>query len=386
NALPTLKERADLVMEGARGAGVEQLIAEMLEDDLARYDSQITRHSVLLGSAADVPPGKSQQVCIAPYRGSLLFAGPSGSGKSTAATGVIERVGEQGYQFCIIDPEGDYEDFPGAIVLGTATDAPNPSEVLKALEQPKDNVVVNLLGVPLEDRPLFFASLLPRIFELRARTARPHWIVVDETHHLLPSSWTPAPATLPQSLGGLMMITVHPDWISPAALAEVEVVIAVGKQVRETLANFCRVLNEAPPHISRADLESGTAAVWFRRQHREPVIVKVEPGKVDRKRHVRKYAEGELPPDRSFYFRGPQNRLKLRAQNLNMFLQLADGVDDESWMFHLERGDYSDWLREFIKDPELADEVREIEQRRESAEQSRKNIRAAIERRYTAAA
>ena len=53
-------------------------------------------------------------------------------------------------------------------------------------------------------------------------------------------------------------------------------------------------------------------------------------------RHTRKYAEGELGEDKSFYFRGPDNALNLRAQNLTIFLQMADGVDDQTWRHHLE--------------------------------------------------
>jgi hypothetical protein len=50
-------------------------------------------------------------------------------------------------------------------------------------------------------------------------------------------------------------------------------------------------------------------------------------------RHDRKYAEGELPPDRSFYFRGAGQKLNLRAYNLKAFEQLADGVDDDTWLY-----------------------------------------------------
>ena len=53
------------------------------------------------------------------------------------------------------------------------------------------------------------------------------------------------------------------------------------------------------------------------------------------KRHARKYAEGELGEDRSFYFRGPEATLNLRAQNLSTFLQMAAGVDDRTWLHHL---------------------------------------------------
>ena len=99
---------------------------------------------------------------------------------------------------------------------------------------------------------------------------------------------------------------------------------------------------------------------------------------------MRKYAEGELGPDRSFYFRGPGERLNLRAQNLTLFLQMADGVDDETWMHHLRGGDYSRWFRDAIKDPALAGDAAAIE-RAPGADPagSRAAIRAAIEQRYT---
>jgi len=97
--------------------------------------------------------------------------------------------------------------------------------------------------------------------------------------------------------------------------------------------------------------------------------------------------QGELSPEQSFYFRGPQQKLNLRAQNLMTFLQLGEGVDDETWLYHARRGDYSRWFLTMIKDEELAASAREIEQdRREGARESRKRLRAAVESRYTAAA
>ena len=125
-----------------------------------------------------------------------------------------------------------------------------------------------------------------------------------------------------------------------------------------------------------------------------PFTLRIAPAETDRTRHRRKYAEGSLPPDRSFYFRGPRARLNLRAQNLVLFSQIAEGIDDETWLHHLRRGDYSSWMREAIKDGELADEVHAIEtettrstararRATESAAESRRRVRAAIEDRYT---
>ena len=75
-------------------------------------------------------------------------------------------------------------------MLGSSNRSPDPEEVL-LLEKPQQSVVINLLGIALEDRPAFFNRLLPRLQELRARTGHPHWIVVDETHHLLPAALEP---------------------------------------------------------------------------------------------------------------------------------------------------------------------------------------------------
>lgn len=36
---------------------------------------------------------------------------------------------------------------------------------------------------------------------------------------------------------------------------------------------------------------------------------------------------------RSFYFRGPGNRHNLKAQNLAIFSQIADGIDEETWLY-----------------------------------------------------
>src|SRR5262249_60163890 len=94
-----------------------------------------------------------------------------------------------GFPSRIIVTEGDCSPFEGAVVLGDNRRAPNVDEIFELLNQPSQNVVINLLGIALEHRPPFFAGLLPRLQELRATRGRPHWTLVDEAHHLLHSSW-----------------------------------------------------------------------------------------------------------------------------------------------------------------------------------------------------
>ena len=384
NALPFLQERADVVTDGRNGAGVRELAEKLLADDLSEFDAKLKRHFIVLGRHID---DNNQEIRISPSRNSILVTGPSASGKSTVVAGLIEQLAAQGYQFCLIDPEGDYEDFAGTLTLGTAKERPDVRAVTKALEAPHQSVVVNLMGIPVSERPQFFSSLLPAIQDVRARTARPHWLVIDEAHHLLPSSWSPASTTVPQVLEGTILITVHPDHVSPAALKPVNILIAVGTSPLQSFRSFANTQQITAPSGSDAELKSGEALVWCRQDSVPPIHVRTVPGTEDRRRHVRNYAEGELSPEQSFYFRGAADKLNLRAQNLMTFLQLGEGVDDETWSFHLRKGDYSRWLQKVVKDAELAANVSRIEQdQRLSPSESRARIREVIESRYTAPA
>jgi hypothetical protein len=64
---------------------------------------------------------------------------------------------------------------------------------------------------------------------------------------------------------------------------------------------------------------------------------------------------------------------------------MADGIDDGTWLHHLHRGDYTRWFRESIKDDDLAEEAERV-QDSSDAVATRKQIRAMVERRYTAPA
>ena len=380
NALPSLMERADVVTTAERGEGVLELIDVLLRSDLAEFAPRLSRHRIPIGTAVD-----GSVIDVEPYAENLLLAGTSGSGKSTFATAFVEALAQRGYQFCIIDPEGDYGELALAATLGDARRAPTAQEVVDLMSRPDESHVVSLLGLPTADRPSFFAGLLPRLQELRAQTGRPHWIVVDEAHHMLHESWEKAGLTMPMDLHGVLMITVHPEHMSKAALEAVDRVVALGGAPDDVLFAFAEKRGLAPPTVAAGPLPSGEAVTWSTDGTPPQRIRSIVPV-LEHRRHVRKYAEGELGPDRSFYFRGPAGALNLRAQNLQLFLQTAYGVDDDTWLFHLRQGDYSRWFQEAIKDDGLAAAVAEIEAASLSPAESRDQIRALIEARYTAPA
>ena len=332
NALPMLKESAHFVTEMPRGAGVAALARRMIVDDLAGLSERREAIEIALDDTG-APIG------ISPRGGSLLIAGTSGGGKSTVAAGLLERIQERGFQFCVVDPEGDYAELENAVTLGDAKHEPRLEEAVELLRHVKGNLVVNLLGVQLDERPRYFAKLFLQLCQLRAETARPHWMLIDEAHHMMPPEWATA-TTLPQQLQGTIFVTVHPEHVARAALESVGFVVAVGVDPAATLCSFCCVVGEDPPEMRAGHIDRGPAYFWERRERRLRRVHINEP-RQHLRRHTRKYAEGELDEDRSFYFRGTQGRLNLRAQNLALFLQIAEGVDDPTWLHHLRAGDYS---------------------------------------------
>ena len=378
NALPTLKDRCDIVTEQPHGLGVEELISMMVDEDLGASAPRLARHHIPIGTDE-----RDNPVTVPQYEPNVLLAGPSGSGKSTLNTAFLEGLLEAGYQFCLIDPEGDYSTFDGALVLGASDRPPDVDEVIRSLETTHHNVVVNLVGQRLNDRPDFFAALFPRLQDLRERFGRPHWVVVDEAHHLLPSaSASGRPATAATDVHGMFFITIHPEHLAEWVAKAITHVVVVGKAPDATIRAVASAAGGDPPELPGDELPAGFGLMWDRSTAEPAVRFRVRPPTAELQRHRRKYAQGELG-DRSFYFRGPEGKLNLRAQNLQLFLQIADGVDEETWLHHLRRHDYSKWLREAIKDDELAREAERIEDAGLGADESRARMRREIEERYT---
>ena len=152
NALPALKARADLVLERDHGAGVRELIDRLLEDDLRQLGP----------SLVPPPPGARRGRGRSGHAGSLRGQRPHlrhvGERQVHDHDGLIERLCKHGYQYAIVDPEGDYPAPERGVVLGAPTRAPLVAEILDVLKQPSDSVSANLLGIAVNDRPAFFRA------------------------------------------------------------------------------------------------------------------------------------------------------------------------------------------------------------------------------------
>jgi hydroxymethylpyrimidine pyrophosphatase-like HAD family hydrolase/energy-coupling factor transporter ATP-binding protein EcfA2 len=370
DAVPGLAERADHVTDAAGPGGVRELIATLLDDDLASWG--VAPQPVPLGHDAD-----GNDVVWHPAGPTLLVTGGSGSGKSTLVSALLECLAAARYQLLVVDPEGDFEDVPGAVSVGSPQAAPSVDEIADLIEAGTDLTVASLLAVPTEDRPGVTREVLGRVAEIAGRFGRPHAVVVDEAHHAFPLAAPVDTGALP---AGLVLVTNALDHVQREVLADVDTVVAVGDDARVRIDEAGEALGAAPPD---APAETGEAAgvawriaegrlTWF-----EPVAARHR-----RRRHTTKMLAGDVGEGQRLAVTGPDGALSFEVRNLSEMVRVAEGVDAATWSHHRDRHDWSRWVRDVLDDDDLADAIETVESKDLDAGAGPRALREEVALRY----
>src|SRR6185369_12310082 len=93
---------------------------------------------------------------------------------------------------------------------------------------------------------------------------RPHFIVLDEAHHLMPRSQAAAGTLWDRAdLSGFVLVTVHPEHMAVRSLARVTDALVVGQTPLATLRELAAAAG-APPPPGDVDtpLPAGEALHW----------------------------------------------------------------------------------------------------------------------------
>jgi hypothetical protein len=380
DAIPALRERADYVTRAPGSRGVIEFIDEHLSNDLVALMPRLTRHRLPIGETADGEP-----LMISPHGTRLLVVGPSASGKSTLTGLLVERLIESGRSVLLIDPEGDYQSFAElerVVVLGGSNERalPTPDELRQLLHQPRTSLVLNLSAMTRAEKVAYATKALGAVGYVRSTTGLPHWLILDEAHHIVPPDGSPVVELLRPGAESLCLSTLDIGELAPEVRTLPNVVAAT------ELRTFAEAVRAATggrsPALAGARLEPGEAAIAWLGPEVRVKRFRVGKRRVQHRRHIRKYTEGELPPDRSFYFRGPAGALNLRAANLVRFVELAEGVDEPTWAWHLRQHDYSAWARQQIKDDDLAGALASVETADLPPAESRRRALDEIRARY----
>jgi HAD superfamily hydrolase (TIGR01484 family) len=377
NALDPVKKIADLVVSGRASAGVVQVIERLLEDDLKELHGG-QRRSFQLGTNL-----AGEDVLVPVYGTRMLVTGDSAGGKSKLAVSILEQLIETEFQTCVIDPEGDFQTVGKAIVLGTVERAPTPEEVIQVVEQPDKTCVVSLFAVESDKQPAAFGQLIRPLQEHRIRTGRPHWNIVDEAHYPLSPAWAPLEELHLEQWRSVMYITAFPKKMPTPVLKNLDLFVAIGEKPDELLAEYCELVGVAKPELKPPDDGQMHRAIAWWREKGDPFWLRRPAPKGEHLRHRHQYFEGDMDPPDRFYFRGPKGELNLAAGNLRTFMELATGVDDETWLYHLHRGDYAEWFRDTIRDEELAVTAEQMQETDNiAAKNSRERINEMIRKLY----
>jgi hypothetical protein len=207
--------------------------------------------------------------------------------------------------------------------------------------------------------------------------------MADEAHHMLPAPANSSFYAIPDDFKNCLFITVSTEGMNEAILNKTTMLISMGEDAPKAMQDFSRFRSIELTQNVVTPLEIGQAWVWDVQAGNGPVLIKTGTPVHLQQRHKRKYATGDMDYN-SFYFRGPEGKLSLKAYNLMIFTQIASGLDDETWLFHLKRKDYSNWLRNSVHDDELADLVNVVEGDVKHYHDSRQAVVKLINERYTA--
>jgi hypothetical protein len=212
---------------------------------------------------------------LPPCGANLLITGPRGGGKSSLAKALMDRLAASRYQFCVVDPDGSYEALPHATSIGQGQEQLDLEAAVQLLSKPSQNAHISLVSLAAGARQRTFGALVTKLERLRATTGRPHWILVDDAEHLLPSVAPAESLPLPAQLDRVALITERPRRLSERALEQVDTLAIVGERPLDALADFCAAANRSLPALSDMPLATGEILYWRLHESSSPTRMRV---------------------------------------------------------------------------------------------------------------
>ena len=381
----SLRAMADVVLRGTDTAAVADYVRKLAAMGELPLGSQ-PRRRLLLGHTED-----GGEFWLGARGRNVLIAGDTKSGKSWVAGLLVEQLILLGYSVCVIDPEGDYrslEALPGVAILGGDDPPPNPRQLARALRYPDRSAVIDLSRLPQDEKATYIRSVLPALNVMRQRLGLPHRIVIDEAHYFLHEPGGKALLDLDRQ--GYTVITYCASGLPQPLLDNTEVIIVTCESNRaeiDALRRRCHIIGDTDraewDALSR--LRPGQAAVLPRTAESggHVRLFTVARRLTPHVRHRQKYVDVPVSDPRAFVFdAGPASTR--RARTLREFVRHIEQTPWPQLEGHVQRGDFSRWIKDVFGDYALAADLRFIEahHRRAPAGESGAEIADAVRGRY----
>jgi len=365
NAVPSLKENADLVTQEPDGHGVlEVLTGPVLTGGPC---VQPARWRINIGIDEDKKP-----VQIPTTDTNMLILGGSNAGKSHAGGMFAEALIALNYSTLVVDFEGDHAGLgtlPGVLLMGGSRTLPAPAEVALLLRHRCGSMVIDLSMLPPVDQDRYVLLLGSVLAELRERTGLPQWIVTDEAHRpygaLAPAlqmvggkghcliSWSPCQLH-PEVVNGMDLVLALPASPDHGTVEEDREEVAqflqtwIPETVEATMQIFDRAVSGEALLVNRSQLTAGLVTLRGRRTNHV--------------RHWHKYARASLPEGKRFMFRTAGGRSTGQmAANLYEFHHILRQSTTEVVLHHCRHRDFSQWAKSALADLVLSQRFSETE-------------------------
>lgn len=377
NATPNIRNLADLVLEKKGGEGCRDMLANLVQNKIPPYRCQPNRR-INLGNTL-----KKDPVCLSSFNfldSNWCIAGSSGTGKTWIAGLILEQLLDMGYQVCVIDPEGDYRSIkavPRTIVFGSAySPPPAVSDVITLLEYAQINIILDLCQYNLDEKRDYVRRFLQALGGLRARRGVPHWFLLDEAHYFCQWGGDSLSELIMENAraGGFTFITYQVEGLPEALLNSIDHWIITKLQHERETQHIQNILREqglpVPPSIQFGDIPKRQfyLSMGNTNQQEPPQSGIVSLDQMSRTtphvRHLHKYLIAPLPSKKQFYFHTEHGEAAIKpAASLWEFSQILPLLPIDTIRYHLERKDFERWLRDIIKNDELAHQLRKIDNR-----------------------
>jgi hypothetical protein len=377
--------------------GLETLIEELLTRRGPAHRIRPERRLVL-GYTHEGKPVYLDPVMMADSR--VGFFGASSSGKSWLAGLLTEELFHKGYQVCIIDPEGDYRSMASSthsLLLGFAqTPLPPVTDVFNFIEWNDASLVLDLSTYEVEERDAYVLEFLRALHGLRARRGRPHWVLIDEIQGFCQhaeSEFTNLLTECMQDGIGFGIVSYRPSQVPPELLEKLDhwLLTRIGlPEELQVLEPFLSKDQSGSQILSTLpQLPFGQAYLcssMYRPLAPEryiPIRFQTGPRSIPHYRHLHKYLRALLPAHKRFYFcDSAGHNIGYTAANLWEFRETLGTVPLASLKYHLDLGDFERWLREVLRDTELAHRVQKVGSRNLKGDGLRQAVLEVVINRY----
>ncbi len=364
DAVFPLRRHADVVLEKAGAKGVADFLRSPLF--LGEERAPSPRWQLELGRCLD---GESEAL-IPASQVNVLVSGGTTSGKSYLAGLAAEQLAALGYSVVVLDLEGDHahlESLRG--ILGFSHGRlPKPEDLPGLLTHRFSSVVLDLSLEPPEEKQAYARRVLTVLLRLRRTMGLPHWIVLEEAHHVLTDPHF-AQQVLSDPVRGLLLVSWRPADLPEAVWDRIDVLAALcGREVAVggTPEIMAHGSGESPGAMTELleETNPGEFLLLYRDAPGRGVRrCRLGERRTDHIRHWRKYADATLPPDRGFSFhQSDPDADPAQASNLREFVHILADADPHTIRHHADRSDFSRWIRTTVQDTWLASVVASTEE------------------------